>query len=284
VQKSLAEVDIPHSSTRPGGTPLCALHKEPARPPRLDRQAALFLDVDGTLLEIVLRPELVDVPTGLPALLDRLSRQRGGALALVSGRRLGDIDRLFAPWRGAAAGLHGAERRRADGSLAPSGDNPEDRAAAAALDRLRPRLIDMVGRLPGVRLEDKGRTLALHYREAPERAAEIGDLAARLVREGGDWLRLIVGKMVVELQPRCHGKDRAIAAFMAEPPFGGRLPVFLGDDTTDEDGFAEINRRGGVSIRVGAPNPATAASYALPSVAATLDWLAGTVRGERRSG
>lgn len=263
---------------------MCALHKNPVRPPRLDRQAALFLDVDGTLLEIALRPESVDVPAGLPALLNRLARQRGGALALVSGRRLADIDRLFAPWRGAAAGLHGAERRRADGSPAPNGDNPEDRAAAAALDRLRPRLIDLVGRLPGARVEDKGRTLALHYRAAPEKAAEIGDLAARLVRESGDWLRLIVGKMVVELQPRCHGKDRAIAAFMAEPPFRGRLPVFLGDDTTDEDGFAEINRRGGVSIRVGAPSSVTAASYALPSVVATLDWLTGNDCGERRSG
>lgn len=283
MQKSLAEVDIPHSSARPGGTPLCALHKKPAQPPRLDRDAALFLDVDGTLLEIAPRPELVEVPAGLPALLDLLSRRRGGALALVSGRRLADIDRLFSPWRGAAAGLHGAEGRRADGSPAPSGDSPEDRAAAAELDRLRPRLIDLVSRLPGARLEDKGRTIALHYREAPERAAEIGDFAASLVQEGGDWLRLIVGKMVVELQPRCHGKDRAIAAFMAEPQFDGRLPVFLGDDTTDEDGFAEINRRGGVSIRVGATSSATAACYMLPSVAATLDWLAGNVRGERRS-
>ena len=276
-------MDIPHSSARQGGTRLCALHKEPARPPTLDRQAALFVDVDGTLLEIALRPELVEVPAGLPALLGRLSRQRGGALALVSGRGLADLDRLFAPWRGAAAGLHGAERRRADSSLAPSGETPEDHAAAAALDRLRPPLIDFVARLPGVRLEDKGRTVALHYREAPERAAEIGDLAAGLVRDSGDRLRLIVGKMVVELQPRCHGKDRAIAAFLAEPPFGGRLPVFLGDDTTDEDGFSEINRRGGVSIRVGAPGPATAASYALPSVAETLDWLAGNAGGRSRS-
>ena len=254
---------------------MCAVHKEPVPPSALDRQAALFLDVDGTLLEIAPRPELVAVPAGLPALLDTLGRGRGGALALVSGRRLADLDRLFAPWRSAAAGLHGAERRRADGSHVPGGVGPDDLAAAAALDRLRPELIDVARRWPGVWLEDKGRTLALHYRDAPEKAAEIGDIAADLMRGSGDCLRLIAGNMVVELQPRHYGKDGAIAAFMEEPPFGGRLPVFLGDDTTDEDGFAEINRRGGVSIRVGAPAALTAASFMLPSVATALAWLSG---------
>jgi trehalose-phosphatase len=102
------------------------------------------------------------------------------------------------------------------------------------------------------------------------------DLLLLTSDDGGALLRLIAGNMVVELQPLCYGKDGAIAAFMAEPPFGGRLPVFLGDDTTDEDGFAEINRRGGVSIRVGTPAAATAASFVLPSVAAALAWLAGS--------
>lgn len=243
-------------------------------PRGLDAQAALFLDVDGTLLELAPRPELVAMPPGLPALLDCLGRERGGALALVSGRRLADLDRLFAPWHGAAAGLHGAERRRQDGSLVPSAAGPADLAAAAALDRLRPTLIEAAGRWPGVWLEDKGPTLALHYRAAPEKAAEIGDFAAGLARRTGDCLRLIAGNMVVELQPRHYGKGGAIAAFMAEPPFGGRVAVFLGDDTTDEDGFAEVNRRGGVSIRVGAPAPATAAVFTLPSVSAALAWLA----------
>ncbi len=268
----------------PGGTRLCAVHKGPVRPARpapgrLDAQAALFIDVDGTLLELAPRPELVAVPPGLPALLQSLRRERGGALALVSGRRLADLDRLFAPWRGAAAGLHGAERRRADGSHVPGGSGPDDIAAAAALDRLRPELIDAARRWPGVWLEDKGRTLALHYRDAPENAAEIDAIAANLVRGAGDCLRLIAGNMVFELQPRHYGKDGAIAAFMAEPPFGGRLPVFLGDDTTDEDGFAEINRRGGVSIRAGAPAAATTATFMLPSVAAVLAWLAGNSPG-----
>jgi trehalose 6-phosphate phosphatase len=244
-------------------------------PSALAREAALFLDVDGTLLEIALRPELVDVPPALPPLLDRLASERDSALALVSGRPLADLDRLFRPWHGAAAGVHGAERRRADGSLVMHADSPADLAAAAALDRLRPVLSDAVRRMPGILLEDKGKSLALHYRAVPERGPEILGLGQACVREADDCLRLIVGKMVVELQPRFYGKDGAIAAFMAEPPFRGRVPVFLGDDTTDEDGFAEINRMGGVSIRIGGPGPApTEAVYALPSVGAALEWLA----------
>jgi trehalose 6-phosphate phosphatase len=244
-------------------------------PPPLDRASALFIDIDGTLLEIAPRPELVHVPPTVPALLDRLAAERAGALALISGRSLADIDQLLRPWRGAAAGLHGAERRRADGARTASADDPAKfAAAAAALDRLRPRMTESARRIPGVWLEDKGRTLALHYREAPERGAEIRNMAEQLVQENDACLRLIAGKMVVELQPRMHGKNRAIAAFMAEAPFTGRRPVFLGDDTTDEDGFAEVNRRGGLSIRIGDPNVATKAVYLLPSVAAALAWLA----------
>ncbi len=262
----------PHSSDLRRTAHLCAAHKEP---PALDCDAALFIDVDGTLLDIAPRPDLVRVPPELPPLLTRLAGERDGALALVSGRRLDDLDRLFRPWRGAAAGLHGIECRRPDGNLVPSGEGPDDVAAAKALDRLRPRLIALAQEAPGVWLEDKGGTLALHYRAAPERAATIRDAVERLMHEAAGELRLIAGKMVVELQPRHHGKDGAIAAFLAEPPFRGRVPVFLGDDTTDEDGFAEVNRRGGVSIRVGPPIAATAALYGLPSVAAALRWLAG---------
>jgi len=248
-------------------------------PPPLDRASALLIDVDGTLLEIAPHPDRVEVPPGLPRLLERLASERDGALALVSGRPIADLDRLFRPWHGAAAGLHGIERRRPDGTRVESGASPADAAAAAALDRLRPKLQALAHRWPGVWLEDKGRTLALHYRAVPERGAEIRDRAERLLREQGDRLRLIAGKMVVEFQPRHHGKGGAIAAFMAESPFRGRMPVFLGDDTTDEEGFAEVNRRGGVSIRVGAPLATSAAAYRLPSVAAARDWLRGTRRG-----
>jgi trehalose 6-phosphate phosphatase len=245
-------------------------------PPALDRHSALLLDVDGTLLEIAPHPDQVEVPSGLPQLLERLAGERDGALALISGRPIADLDRLFQPWHGAAAGLHGIERRRPDGGRVDSGATPGDAAAAAALDRLRPELQALVRQHPGVWLEDKGRTLALHYRAVPESGAEIRGRAERLLRENGDGLRLIPGKMVVEFQPRHYGKGGAIAAFMAEPPFRGRMPVFLGDDATDEEGFAEVNRRGGVSIRVGAPLATSAAAYSLSSVAAALDWLAGT--------
>jgi trehalose 6-phosphate phosphatase len=257
----------------------CATHKDasltvgesPDPPPTLDFQAAVFLDVDGTLLEIAPRPELVQVPPGLPGLIARLAKERQGALALISGRPLAQLDGLFHPWHGAAAGLHGIERRRADGSL----DRILDSASEATLGIIRPKLATLAAAGTGLILEDKGGTLALHYRAVPDREAEIRAYAETLRAEAGAALRLIAGKMVVEFQPRSVNKGLAIAAFMAEPPFLGRRPVFIGDDTTDEDGFAEIRRRGGMAIRVGKPSK-TEANYGLPSVAAVLDWLART--------
>jgi trehalose 6-phosphate phosphatase len=184
-----------------------------------------------------------------------------------------DFDRYLRPWRGAAAGVHGAERCDAAGRIVASGDTPEDRQAAAALERLRPLLRELEGRLPGVLVEDKGKTLAVHYRQAPEKEGEVRAVVETLLRPEAAALRLIDGKMVLELKPVHHDKGRAIAAFMAEPPFRGRVPVFIGDDTTDEDGFAEVNRRGGLSIRVGPESAATEAVCTLPSVASVLDWL-----------
>jgi trehalose 6-phosphate phosphatase len=238
-------------------------------PPILDRHAALFLDVDGTLLEIAPRPELVRVPPELPGLITRLAQQRDGAVALISGRALAQLDALFKPWRGAAAGLHGIERRRADGLL----DRVLDSISAAALDRVRQRLVALAADGSGLLLEDKGATIALHYRMAPEREAEILGNAEALHRGADGALRLIKGKMVVEFQPREVNKGRAIAAFLGEPPFLGRPAVFVGDDTTDEDGFAEIRRRGGIAVRVGPPCD-TAATHRLPCVNAVLAWLA----------
>lgn len=236
-------------------------------PPPLDSGSALFLDVDGTLLEIAPRPDRVQIPSGLPSLLENLTQRHGGALALVSGRSLDEIDRLFYPWQGAAAGLHGIERRRADGTLDPK----IDPAAAAALDRLRPRLAAFAAASSGLALEDKRATLALHYRSAPQREPEVRSLAGSLAQQEPS-LRLIAGKMVVEFQPRGIDKGAAIAAFLAEAPFFGRLPVFVGDDVTDEDGFAEIGRRGGIAIRVGTPAH-TRAGYTLADVQAAHNWL-----------
>ena len=248
--------------------------RTPTAAPPLDRHDALFIDVDGTLLEIAPRPELVEVAPSLPDLLRRLGDEREGALALISGRPIAELDRLFRPWRGAAAGLHGIERRRPDGSYAKGGGDA-DRTAAAALDRLRPEITAVARHWPGVFVEDKGRTLALHYRALPDAEAAIRGAAARLVEQDSDSLRLIAGNMVVEFQPRHHDKGRVIAAFMAEPPFQGRRPVYLGDDTTDEDGFAEVNRRSGVSIRIGCQSGSTAAVFGLSSVRGAREWLAG---------
>ena len=240
-------------------------------PPKIDLQSAVFLDVDGTLLEIAPLPELVHVPGRLPGLIARLAKERQGALALISGRPLAQLDRLFQPWHGAAAGLHGIERRRADGSP----DQILDRAGEAALDHIRPKLAAMVGDASGLVFEDKGGTIAVHYRAVPEREAEIRAYAETLLNETEPALRLIAGKMVVEFQPSSVNKGLAVAAFLAEPPFFGRRPVFVGDDTTDEDGFAEVRRRDGMAVRVGSPR-ATAANYRLPTVGAVLDWLART--------
>ena len=244
-------------------------------PSALDTRAALFIDVDGTVLEIAPRPDLVEVPRSLPDLLQRRAAERNGALALISGRPIAELDRLFWPYRSAAAGLHGIERRQPDGSYASAPFGDADQSAAEALEQLRPKLQSLVRRWPGALLEDKGRTLAMHYRAVPEAEAAVRDATVRLLRESGDALRLIAGKMVVEFQSRYHDKGRVIAAFMAEPPFQGRVPVYLGDDTTDEDGFAEVNRRDGISIRVGPPPGRTAAVYELPSVQSVLEWLAG---------
>jgi len=244
-------------------------------PPPLDRSWALFVDVDGTLLEIAPHPQAVYVPPHLPLLLEDLQARQEGAFALISGRPIAALDDLFRPWRGAAAGLHGGERRRPDGSRADldSGD------VAAALTSARTAAAAFALGNPGVRLEDKGRTLALHYRAAPELRQKVTRFAERVVAESDGALRPIGGKMVVELVPRVFGKGRAITAFLAEPPFCGRVSVFLGDDLTDEEGFAEIKRRNGIAIRVGQPAVDTLAAYALPDVAAALAWLSGTSPG-----
>ncbi len=169
----------------------------------------------------------------------------GGALALVSGRSLEQLDALFAPNSWAAAGLHGLERRDASGRI--------HRVAEAdpALDEARVALADVVARAPGALLEDKGRSIAVHYRSAPALAhvlrRELKAIAARL----GEDFHVLEGRRVLELKPVAATKARAIEAFLAEAPFAGRLPMFIGDDVTDLDGFAAVEAAGGVSIAVG---------------------------------
>jgi trehalose 6-phosphate phosphatase len=203
---------------------------------------ALFLDFDGTLVELAAHPESVVMPPGLVQTLEQLKSRLGGAVAVVSGRPIAQIDRFLDPLVLCVAGVHGAERRRADGSVAWQAVSPLDpvEEAAAALARAHPAL----------RLEPKRGSLALHYRQAP--ALEtlcLETLTAAVARSPG--LALLRGKMVVEAKPATASKGRAIEAFLREPPFIGRLPVFIGDDFTDEAGFKAVQERGGLGVKVG---------------------------------
>jgi trehalose 6-phosphate phosphatase len=218
---------------------------------------AFFLDVDGTLLDIRPRPEDVLADPQLRALLLGLQGAADGALALVSGRKIDDIDRIFAPLIFTAAGLHGAEIRFPDGSRIA--------AQGGAMDPVRPTLRDFVARHPGLRLEDKGATLAVHFRQRPELAGEVLGAVAAFAQDG---LAVQEGKMVAELKQVQYAKGTAIAALLAASPFLGRRPVFIGDDLTDESGFRFVNVQGGVSVKVGPAEGATEAQHRLVDPAA----------------
>jgi trehalose 6-phosphate phosphatase len=237
----------------------------PALPP-WDTRWALFLDVDGTLLEIRTHPDAVHAPPRLKTLLAAARASLDGALALVSGRAIASLDRIFAPLYLPAAGLHGLERRDAGGRVHyPAGY--ADRIAVA-----RHGLLDFVQSAPGLLLEDKGAALALHYRNAPELAEQCRHRMATARAAAGEDFHVQQGKMVLELKPSGQDKGTAVREFMAEPPFRGRRPVFIGDDVTDEDGFAAVNALGGLSIRVGEV-ASSSAQLAVSGVADILDWL-----------
>jgi trehalose 6-phosphate phosphatase len=226
---------------------------------------AFFLDVDGTLLEFAERPDAVSVDRALADLVVALSAACAGAVALVSGRGVGEIDRLFTPARLAVAGQHGVERRNTRGAMHRHAF-PDDRLLRAAGGL---RVFADAHR--GVLLEEKECSLALHYRQAPQFAEAVRDAVARAARELGDGFEVVSGKFVHELKPGGRDKGIAIEEFMSEPPFAGRTAVFIGDDVTDEHGFATVNRAGGHSIKVG-PG-ASIAPWRLADAAAVRSWL-----------
>lgn len=204
--------------------------------------SALFLDFDGTLVDIAPRPEAVVVPEGLLDTLRRLDDYLGGAVAVISGRPIGQIDGFLQPLRLPVAGVHGVERRRADGSLTYVDTPALDRVEAAAQQLSREH--------EGLLVERKRGSLALHYRQAP--ALEPLCLAVMEdAVQASEGLALLRGKMVVEAKPSGASKGHAIEAFLQEPPFAGRMPLFIGDDVTDEAGFATVQRLGGVGVKVG---------------------------------
>ena len=234
----------------------------PAPPPGLGR-ASLFLDFDGTLAEIAPRPDAVTVAEGLGETLRRLSRQLSGRLAIISGRSVAEIEGFLPMCRLGIAGSHGLEMRWPDGATLPLPEVREHDALFAALQ-------DFADAHPGVLVERKPLGAGLHYRGNP--GAE--SAARALTRELATRHRLSVqsGKMVFELRPAGRHKGDAIRLFMNSAPFFGGTPWFLGDDVTDEDGFAAVRDLGGVGILVGPPR-ATAARYGLRDVAAVHQWL-----------
>ena len=228
------------------------------------KTTAFFLDVDGTLLGFRERPEDVVADAALLDLLRRLGAKANGALALVSGRMISDLDRIVAPLTLPAGGVHGAELRFSDGH--------REAAAGTAIAAVRDAADAFVAARPGLRLEDKGgAAIAVHYRQAPDRKDEVRAFLERTVTD--DALTIQHGKMVAEVKPAgCH-KGKAIEALLATLPFIGRAPLFMGDDLTDEHGFETVNRLGGISVKIGGVDEATVAAHRLDDTSAVRDFL-----------
>ncbi|CAN5126212.1 trehalose-phosphatase [soil metagenome] len=239
----------------------------PPPPVTLPPHAALFLDLDGTLAPFMPRPEQVGPDARRAALLDDLSRALDGRLAVVSGRALEDLDRILEGRIPALAAVHGLVRRGARGI--------ERAKPHADLDQARGVLRDLARGDKGLLFEDKGLSVALHYRNVPSAAEAVIEAAERLAQ--ASELVLQLGDMVAELRTPGQDKGKSVSAFLREAPFDGACPVFVGDDLTDEDGFAAAARLGGYGVLVGPERP-TQASYRLEDCNAVLDWLGLTVQ------
>jgi len=233
--------------------------------PDLARGHALFLDFDGTLAPIQDDPDSVVLPRGLDRVLERLAEQLGGALAIITGRDIRDLSRRVPPslWR---IGGHGLE-------VCAPGETPDENAAAAP-----PGLVETLeacaARIPGVRLEQKGRVLAMHHRSAPKAGERLME-DMRVLVSGHPGYKVQRGKMVIEAKPAAANKGRALTARMAGAPFSGCRPVMVGDDTTDEDAFAVALALGGDAIKVGAGQ--SVARLHLESPAAVAHWLSAAI-------
>jgi trehalose 6-phosphate phosphatase len=229
--------------------------------PEADDRIALFLDVDGTLLDLAERPQDVMVPAGLVESVAGARDRIGGALALVSGRPIADLDRLFAPLRLSAAGVHGAELR-----LDPDSEPALAPGIAPLPSALRTAVNDVLSDFPGTFVEDKRFSLAVHYRQAPDVGgplrARLADLVEPFRKTG---IAMLDAHCAFELKSSRFDKGKAVAAFLSTPPFRDRTPIFIGDDDTDEPGFAAVAARGGCAYSVGRPRPGVVATFANPS-------------------
>jgi len=231
---------------------------------------AYFFDIDGTLVDIAPSPSEIVLELDLHALIHQLYEATGGALALISGRSIADVDSIFGETLLPIAGQHGLERR------SPAGKITRHDIIAEKLDFARTRLAEAIARHPDLVLEDKGLSLALHYRAVPALASFAHRTMRAIAAATGAEFALQSGKRVVELKPSGKDKGEALREFMHEEPFRGRTPVFVGDDVTDEYGFVVANALGGHSIKVG--GGPTAARWRLADVRAVRSWL------ERRDG
>lgn len=233
------------------------------KPPYFDpARIALFLDVDGTLLDIALQPDAVHVPDGLIDTLLRIQALTSGALALISGRSIAQLDRIFCPIHFAAAGCHGAEVRFfPDGMITRSESVPTTCKA---------RFSDLAKSFPGVFFEDKVCSLALHYRAVPELAVEVLTAAADCVKHF-PHMELLPGKAVIEIKPAGIDKGSACVEFLRHSPFADRAPVYVGDDVTDERALIRLNALGGIGIVVG--SSLSGARYGLETPAEVRNWL-----------
>jgi trehalose 6-phosphate phosphatase len=225
---------------------------------------ALFFDFDGTLADIAPRPDEVQVPDETRATLRRLSIALGGAVAVISGREIASVDHYLLPVQLAMSGVHGLTRRDAHGNL------HERTFDHHGITQVETRLADFVSANPGILMERKQGAVTLHYRQRPELEDASHD-AMHQAALGNDSIRFRKGKMVIEALAHQADKGAAIESFLAEPPFLGRVPVFAGDDVTDEDGFALVNDRQGISIKVGGGE--TQARYRVRNTQELLSWL-----------
>jgi len=235
-------------------------------PPAPSPDWCLFLDVDGTLIDFTDSPFNPHASDELKRLLSTVSGRLGGALALVSGRSIETLDALFDPLRLPAAGLHGVERRT------PSGVTENGAPPSARLDCARAALRRLVDSHPGTLLEDKDRTLALHFRLAPGTGGVLQLAVDAIAADLGPDYEIQAGDLVLEIKPRGMDKGEAVKAFLAESPFRGRVPVYVGDDLTDLNGLRVVENLGGIAIAVG---DRIAGTYRLEDPAAVRAWLRG---------
>lgn len=234
-------------------------------PPALADDDALFLDVDGTLLEFADHPDKVAPDPSLLALLDSVQQRLGGALALLSGRPVSQLQAMFASLRLPMAGLHGAQLLTSvDAELAETD-------TAAWLHTLHQRAMQLAHAHPGVMIENKGQALALHWRNAPDAGAAVVAFANAQLPELRD-VRLQPGNHVIEFVGSGHDKGRALQQLMQQPLFQGRRPLFIGDDLTDEHGFRAAQQLKGIGVLVGQRNESVAVA-ALPDITAVHAWL-----------